>query len=257
MLRGAALQMFRGVPVRAFGVHVSMARRARLCSFPHGCSENFALFPVVRAAAMWQRCMRNACAPSRSQVSGNCSTWIHVTTCSSCRHMLRGAAYRFAALTLFGALIPPSRNYCLSLLSPSPPRSFRPPIHSFARPLIHLLVHQFLHSSPIRTSACQSIHLSTRSSSHSCMNESFIRSFLCPSPPPFPTFLCPLPSLLPSPLRAVLASSLHRVCLSSHRAICSCLIFGPNCRFFGTNLRLCTMKNALSSLAIDRELGFC
>ena len=101
---------------------------------------------------------------------------------------------RFAALTLFGALILPSRNYCLSLLSPSPPRSFRPPIHSFVRPSIHLLVHQFLHSSPIRTFACQSIHLSTRSSSHSCMNESFIRSFLRPSPPPFPTFLRPLPS---------------------------------------------------------------
>ena len=126
MLRGAALQMFRGVPVRALGVHVSMARRARLCFFLPGRSTNSVLFLMVRAAASWQKCMRNTFEPSRFQASGNCSTWIRVTTCSSYRHMLRGAACRFAALSLFGALIPPSRNDCVSLLSLSPPRSFRP-----------------------------------------------------------------------------------------------------------------------------------
>lgn len=175
-----------------------MACRARPCFFLPGRSTNSVLFLMVRAAASWQKCMRNTFEPSRFQASGNCLTWIRVTTCSSCRHMLRGAAVQVCRADAFRRADFAARNYCLSLLSPSPP--------------------PFSYFSP---------------------SSSFFLSFFS------------------SPLRTLLASSLHRVCLSSHRAICSCLIFGPNCQFFGTNLRLCTMKNALSSLAIDRDLGFC
>lgn len=62
--------------------------------------------------------------------------------------------------------------------------------------------------------------------------------------------------LLSSSLRACsrLASSLLLV---SSRAICSCLIFGPNCQLFGTNLRLCTIRSALFLPSANRELGFC
>ena len=50
--------------------------------------------------------------------------------------------------------------------------------------------------------------------------------------------------LLSSSLRACsrFASSLLLV---PSRTICSCLIFGPNCQLFGTNLRLCTIRSAL------------
>lgn len=70
---------------------------------------------------------------------------------------------------------------------------------------------------------------------------------------------CSFPSLFPrflsSSLRACsgLASSLLLV---SSRTICSCLIFGPNCQLFGTNLRLCTIRNALFPPSINRDLGF-
>lgn len=60
---------------------------------------------------------------------------------------------------------------------------------------------------------------------------------------------------LSSSLRACsgLASSLLLV---PSRTICSCLIFGPNCQLFGTNLRLCTIRNALFPPSINRDLGF-
>ena len=68
----------------------------------------------------------------------------------------------------------------------------------------------------------------------------------------------------PSLFSRFLSSSL-RVCsglassllLVSSRTICSCLIFGPNCQLFGTNLRLCTMGNALFLPPANRDLGFC
>lgn len=61
--------------------------------------------------------------------------------------------------------------------------------------------------------------------------------------------------LLSSSLRACsgLASSLLLV---PSRTICSCLIFGPNCQLFGTNLRLCTIRNALFLPSVNRDLGF-
>ena len=61
---------------------------------------------------------------------------------------------------------------------------------------------------------------------------------------------------LSSSLRACsgLASSLLLV---PSRTICSCLIFGPNCQLFGTNLRLCTMGNPLFLPSVNRDLGFC
>lgn len=73
---------------------------------------------------------------------------------------------------------------------------------------------------------------------------------------------CPAasPSLSPpsfigsSPLLFGFASSLL---LAPSWTICFCLIFGPNRQLFGTNLRLCTMENALFPLAINRDLGFC
>lgn len=62
--------------------------------------------------------------------------------------------------------------------------------------------------------------------------------------------------LLSSSLRACsgLASSLLLV---PSRTICSCLIFGPNCQLFGTNLRLCTIRSALLLPSVNRDLGFC
>lgn len=62
--------------------------------------------------------------------------------------------------------------------------------------------------------------------------------------------------LLSSSLRACsgFASSLLLV---PSRTICSCLIFGPNCQFFGTNLRLCTIRSALFLPSVNRDLGFC
>ena len=67
-----------------------------------------------------------------------------------------------------------------------------------------------------------------------------------------------------SPLFSRLLSSSFRACsglassllLVSSRTICSCLIFGPNCQLFGTNLRLCTIRNALFPPSINRDLGF-
>ena len=62
--------------------------------------------------------------------------------------------------------------------------------------------------------------------------------------------------LLSSSLRACsgLASSLLLV---PSRTICSCLIFGPNCQLFGTNLRLCTIRSALFLPSVNRDLVFC
>lgn len=64
------------------------------------------------------------------------------------------------------------------------------------------------------------------------------------------------PWLLSSSLRACsgLASSLLLV---PSRTICFCLIFGPNCQLFGTNLRLCTIRKELFLPSANRELGFC
>ena len=61
---------------------------------------------------------------------------------------------------------------------------------------------------------------------------------------------------LSSSLRACseFASSLLLV---PSRTICSCLIFGPNCQFFGTNLRLCAIRSALFLPSVNRDLGFC
>ena len=68
-----------------------------------------------------------------------------------------------------------------------------------------------------------------------------------------------------SPLFSRLLSSSLRACsgfalglpLVLSRTICSCLIFGSNCQLFGTNLRLCTIRNELFLPSLNRDLGFC
>lgn len=62
--------------------------------------------------------------------------------------------------------------------------------------------------------------------------------------------------LLSSSLRAC-SGLTPSLLLVPSRTTCSYLIFGPNCQLFGTNLRLCTIRNALFLPSVNRDLGFC
>lgn len=66
-----------------------------------------------------------------------------------------------------------------------------------------------------------------------------------------PLFLPCLPPLR-FPFRACFESALGAFAHDS-----PFLRFSPNCQLFGTNLRLCTIRNALFLPSANRELGFC